>query len=89
MKRPKLFTSWLPGVVLVGERYCANALADKVNWERHREESLHRARVEVQLLERNKIVWISFHPDTREKFSNKCKKTANKDRTISPVAHKH
>lgn len=53
MKRLKLFTSWLPGVVLVGERYCANALADKVNWEGHREESLHRARVEVQLLERD------------------------------------
>lgn len=46
----KRFASWLPGVVLVGERHCANALADKVDWEGHREESLHRARMEVQLL---------------------------------------
>lgn len=44
------FTSWLPGVVLVGERYRANALGDEVNWEGHLEESPHRAWIESGLL---------------------------------------
>lgn len=34
----------------MGERYRANALADKVNREGHLEESLHRTRMEIQLL---------------------------------------
>lgn len=41
---------WSPGVVLVGERYRANTLADKVDREGHLEEGFHLTWMKIQLL---------------------------------------